>query len=319
MDIEFVCQPTPEYPSCHGSSIAVLPDGRLACAWFSGPAEGSPRTVILFSRRSSGRGTAGTAWEPPRIAAWLPGHPHGNGILYAADGELWLFYVRGYGRHFIGWCLDCKILCRRSADGGESWSEEAVVLDELGCLAKNKPILLRTGELLLPTYSDRANDSRIALWDPRRQRWTHYGAVRGADGADAIQPSAVELADGTIVMWLRSHSERIYATRSTDAGRTWTAAERTPLPNPDSGIDAVRLTDGRILLCCNPTTRGRTPLIIAVSENDGRTFNDRLTLESAPGEYSYPAIIQASDGKVHVTYTYRRTHIRHVSFDPATV
>lgn len=319
MDREFACEPTPEYPSCHGSSIAVLPDGRLACAWFAGPAEGSPRTVILFSRRMGGQGAGRSAWEPPQIAASLPGHPHGNGILYATGGELWLFYVRGYGRHFSGWCLDCKILCRRSVDGGESWSDESCVLDELGCLAKNKPIRLRTGELLLPTYSDRANDSRVALWDPHRKCWTHCGHVRGVDGADTIQPAAVELADGTIVMWLRSHNERIYVTRSADGGRTWTAAERTSLPNPDSGIDAVRLRDGRILLCYNPTTRGRTPLVVAVSEDQGRTFHDRLTLESAPGEYSYPAIVQAPDGKVHVTYTHRRTHIRHVTFDPAVV
>jgi predicted neuraminidase len=42
-----------------------------------------------------------------------------------------------------------------------------------------------------------------------------------------------------------------------------------------------------------------------------------LALESEPGEYSYPAVIQSSDGLVHVTYTWRRERIRHVVIDPA--
>jgi predicted neuraminidase len=53
---------------------------------------------------------------------------------------------------------------------------------------------------------------------------------------------------------------------------------------------------------------------VAVSEDDGNTWRDFLTLESGLGEYSYPAIIQSSDGKVHVTYTYLRKKIKHVVF-----
>ena len=89
-----------------------------------------------------------------------------------------------------------------------------------------------------------------------------------------------------------------------------------PLANPSSGTDAVTLKDGRHLIVYNPVARGRTPLNVAVSR-DGREWKDVITLEDQPGEYSYPAIIQTSDGRVHITYTWKRQRIRHAVIDPA--
>ena len=89
----------------------------------------------------------------------------------------------------------------------------------------------------------------------------------------------------------------------------------TALPNPNSGIDAVTLQDGRHLLVYNPVAKGRTPLAVALSK-DGQTWRDVLTLETAPGEYSYPAVIQARNGLVHVTYTWKRLKVKHVVVDP---
>ena len=90
----------------------------------------------------------------------------------------------------------------------------------------------------------------------------------------------------------------------------------TSLPNPNSGIDAVTLRDGRQLVIYNHTTRGRTPLNLAVSR-DGSAWEAGMTLETAAGEYSYPAVIQTSDGLVHITYTWKRVRIKHVVIDPA--
>jgi alpha-L-rhamnosidase len=88
------------------------------------------------------------------------------------------------------------------------------------------------------------------------------------------------------------------------------------LPNPNPCFDAVTLADGRQLVVYNPTTRGRTPLAVALSR-DGKRWTKVLTLEDEPGEYSYPAVIQTSDGLVHVTYTWRRQRVKHVVIDPA--
>jgi predicted neuraminidase len=44
-----------------------------------------------------------------------------------------------------------------------------------------------------------------------------------------------------------------------------------------------------------------------------------MTVESEPipNGYAYPAVIQASDGLVHITYTWDRKMIKHVVVDPA--
>ena len=90
----------------------------------------------------------------------------------------------------------------------------------------------------------------------------------------------------------------------------------TALPNPSSGTDAVTLQDGRHLLIYNHTPKGRSPLNLALSA-DAKTWQAALVLESNPGEYSYPAIIQTRDGLVHATYTWKRQKVKHVVIDPA--
>ena len=99
----------------------------------------------------------------------------------------------------------------------------------------------------------------------------------------------------------------------------------TDFPNPDSGIDAVTLKDGRHLLVYNHNIRtgsnnkGRSPLNVAVSK-DGKTWQAALVLEddpNAPNGFPYPAVIQTRDGLVHITYTWERKRIKHVVIDPA--
>jgi alpha-L-rhamnosidase len=91
----------------------------------------------------------------------------------------------------------------------------------------------------------------------------------------------------------------------------------TNLPHSNTGIDGVMLKDGRGLLVYNHTTRGRSPLNVAVS-SDGKAWQAALVLEDTPGrEFSYPAVIQAADGRVHVTYTHGRERVKHVVIDPA--
>lgn len=133
-----------------------------------------------------------------------------------------------------------------------------------------------------------------------------------------IQPTVWEYAPGHIKMLMRA-TQRVgfvCAACSEDYGRTWSPASVTDIPCPNSGLDAVHLADGRIVLACNPTREGRSPLSLLMSEDNGATWPWRKELESGPGEYSYPSIIQSTDGKLHLVYTHQRRHTKHVAFDP---
>ena len=129
-----------------------------------------------------------------------------------------------------------------------------------------------------------------------------------------IQPAIIHFGT-TIQILCRSQQGKIASAVSKDEGKTWSRFSLLDLPNPNSGIDAVGLKVCRGLLIFYNTPRGRSPLNVAVS-SDGKKWKTVLTLEDKPGEYSYPAVIQTSDGLVHVTYTWKRTRVRHVVLDP---
>ncbi|MEZ0274793.1 MAG: exo-alpha-sialidase, partial [Roseimicrobium sp.] len=153
--------------------------------------------------------------------------------------------------------------------------------------------------------------------------WRKIGPVNDGIAIQAIQPSILKLGENKLLAIGRSRQDRVFEVRSEDGGNTWGEMGLGTLPNNNSGTDAVTLADGTHLIIYNhiggtPGKWGgkRTPLNLA-SSKDARSWNSALVLESDPGEYSYPAIIQTSDGLVHITYTWKRQKVKHVVVDPA--
>jgi predicted neuraminidase len=136
----------------------------------------------------------------------------------------------------------------------------------------------------------------------------------------AIQPTVISHKGGRIEMLCRSTSSYILTSESIDNGYTWSELIPTSLPNPNSGIDAVTLKDGRHLLVYNHLSRGRNMLNIALSD-DGKEWKAAVLLENdmEGTEFSYPAVIQSAEGLVHITYTWKRMLIKHVTIDPALI
>jgi alpha-L-rhamnosidase len=133
-----------------------------------------------------------------------------------------------------------------------------------------------------------------------------------------IQPTLLDHgngAQGGLEMLCRSRNGFIYQSWSSDSGKSWATPTATELANPNSGIDAVKLADGRSLLVYNDSPTARRPLNVAVS-GDGRVWKMVLVVEDLDGQLAYPAVIQTGDGMVHITYTWKRLKIRHVVIDP---
>ena len=146
---------------------------------------------------------------------------------------------------------------------------------------------------------------------------TDYITAKGVNGKDIgmIQPTIWQDSEGTVHAMFRTDCGRIYRSDSYDLGRTWSEAYSTGLMNNYSGIDCVMTDDGRLWLVHTPVgMRVRNSLILSVSEDNGKTWKDVMTLEESKlnlfAEYSYPAII-AEGNNLYITYTYNRKTINY--------
>lgn len=287
------------FASCHASTIVQTPSG-FVVAWFGGSREGARDVAIWSSRLEPG------GWTQPACIADEEGVPCWNPVLHRMRaGVTLLFYKVGASpREWSGFM-------KRSTDDGVAWSEaEPLPAGILGPI-KNKPIELDDGTLVCGSSVESYRAWACWVEIERDGTWTKHGSI----GDGIIQPALVARPDGALVMLCRSRSGRIVRAVSADEGRTWSDAEATELPNPNSGIDAAALPDGRIALVYNHSTSARTPLGLAVSGDGGAAWEPGPVLEDEPGEYSYPAVVRGSDGALHVTYTWRRERIRYRTVD----
>jgi predicted neuraminidase len=305
----FIFEKAP-FARCHASTIVEAEPGRFLAAWFGGKDEGATDVKIWMARFD------GKEWSAPEPGAEEPGFPCWNPVLFRSSSKtLFLFYKAGPGP--MGW----SAYVRRSTDAGKTWDKAQQLPAGLLGPIKNKPIQRADGAILAGTSVE--SHRAWACWLERStddgQTWHRFGPITVPDHPyGIIQPTLLEKADKTLVALCRSRGVGfICRAESSDGGETWSPAKPTELPNPNSGIDGVRAANGDWFLAYNHTKEGRSPLNLARSTDDGKTWKMVATLEEETGEFSYPAIIQAGDGLLHVTYTWNRRHIKHVTFDPA--
>jgi predicted neuraminidase/cyclophilin family peptidyl-prolyl cis-trans isomerase len=281
-------------------------------AWFGGTAEGASDVGIWLSRRT------GADWTPP-IQVALGAGPNGesgpcwNPVLFRPkDGPLLLFYKVGPAPS------EWRGIMTRSNDDGRTWGPPEALPEGVTGPAKDHPIELGEGTILCGASTE--DEGWRVHFETTRDlgaTWQTTPPINDGRTSGLIQPALLKAGDGRIIALMRSPAGRVYETRGDDEGAAWTAPEPTVFPNPNSGIDAVTLEDGRHVLVYNPVTEGRGILAVAISD-DARVWRRVLTLEEEKGpEFSYPAVIQTRDGLVHVTYTWKRRRIRHVVIDPA--
>jgi len=317
---EFIFERAP-VPECHASTIVETPSG-LVAAWFAGAEESADDVGIWLSRQDGGR------WSVPErvMTAHLPdGRPCAcwNPVLFRpAGGPLRLYFKAGPDEPL--WWGEVAT----STDDGRSWSPSRRLPDGFLGPIKNKPVQLVDGTILSPSSTEaylRLPHGMGEVWRAHVERstdggatWTKIGPLADPLAANVIQPTVLVHGDGRLQLLLRSQAGQIQESWSSDGGLHWSVVTPTDLPNPDAGIDAVTLRDGRALLVYNHSTKNRHALNVALSK-DGRHWEAALELENQPGEFSYPAVIQTADGLVHVTYTWHRRRIKHVVLDPAAL
>lgn len=232
---------------------------------------------------------------------------------------------------------EIRLKFRELPDYTAGWAEYARPYDEMimeasrdlrkrstGWMTRIKPLLLENGKILLPLYSDGFNMSLAAISENGGNTW-RPGLPIVSRGA--IQPALARRKDGTIVAYLRDSGDapgRVQVSESADGGDSWTAARETAIPNTAS-VELCVLRDGKWAFLGNDIDDGRYRLSLYLSDDEGKTWKWKTRIEDheeGRGGYSYPCLIQAPDGLLHMTYSYHpaedRKSIKYVIVDPRT-
>jgi len=246
-------------------------------------------------------------------------------FLRLKDGCLGLFYLRKNSPK------DCRPVLRVSRDEGRTWGEAAYCVPERepGYYVLNncRAVRLSSGRILLPLCQHDTADGKAYDWagrlvcyfsDDDGRTWTRgRGCFKTYDEKGARvttqEPGAIELKDGRVLMYARTNRGRQWFYHSSDGGDTWTKGEPGSLVGPCSPALLRRLANGDLLAVWNdhetaphmdhPKRRGRRrPFTLAVSQDEGRTWIHRKTIENEDdGWYCYPAALEL-DGSVLLAY-----------------
>jgi predicted neuraminidase len=316
---QLIFKPSLRFPRCHSSTIIALPDGSLLAAWWNSFEEGGADAVIRASRLCPGE----DGWAPPRILVDTPDTTDSNPVfLVAPGGRLWLFYRAG-----LPWA---KMLKMESADLGRTWNKPSLLINKPAYTSRSSILTLANGDNFIPvmTYEKtnrnklgRASSAFIYSSDGRKT-WKTTGAILSEPRSN--EPAVIQRADGSLLTYMRPYDPEpadrfLWQSESFDNGRTWSEPGRTRLRNPSSAVELKKLRNGHVVLAFNDSQEARTPLCLALSLDDGHTWSFKRVLEDAPGRFSYPTLTQSADGHIHVSYTFRRTHVKHAEVNEAWI
>jgi predicted neuraminidase len=313
----------PTGPYKHPASMTELRNGDLYLVYYGGAGEYATETAVFGSRLKRGE----TKWSDPRPIARDPFRSVGNGVIWEApDGVVWLFYVVRFGET---WSTS-RVAVKISHDGAETWSDASVLSLEEGTMVRNRPIVLKNGDYLLPVYHETGHDpekvgaestSLFLRYQPTKRLWKRTGPIRSAKGN--IQPAVVELDDNHLIAYCRRGGDYdpktigyIVRAESNDGGLTWSEGKDSAFPNPNAAVEFLKLRSGRLLLIFNDSMTRRTPLTAALSVDHDRTWTSRRNIREGDGDFGYPSAFQARDGRIHLVFTSeRRTVVNHAVFD----
>ena len=313
--------PTGKYK--HPSSFDELDNGDLYLAYYGGAGEYSSGTVVYGARLNKGS----SHWSQPKKIAGNPFRSLGNPVVWQGpDGLVWLFYVTRFGDTWSTSRIKVKI----SRDGAVSWSDSALLTIEPGTMVRAHPIVLQTGEYLLPIYHETGHDTELVgpdttsfflRYNPSNKKWSSSKRIRSDHGN--LQPAVAQVDDRHLIAYCRrgggyepTTEGYLIRSESQDGGHTWGKGTNSSFPNPNSAVDFIKLRSGRLLLVYNHNMNDRTPLTAALSSDNGKTFPHRMNIAAGQGSFAYPTVVQTRIGKIHVTFTSQeRTQINHAIFD----
>lgn len=278
----------------HAANLMPLPGGDLGCVWFGGTQEGKSDISIYMSRLPLGA----SSWTAPVRLSDDPGRSEQNPILFPApDGSLWLLHTAQHAGN-----QNTSVVKRRiSRDGGHTWGASDVLIDASGTFVRQPLVVLGNGDWLLPCFLCRTAPGTKWLGE-QDTSIVKISGDQGRTWRDVAVPESTGLVhmnivptsgDGLLALFRSRWADHIYASRSLDGGRSWSAPVATSLPNNNSSIQAARLADRRIVMVFNnrgrvATTERRASLYDEI-EDDGPVASAANSTAADPAASSTPA------------------------------
>jgi len=289
--------------------IIELKDGRLCLIYTRFTGGGGDHAAADLVRRTSGDG--GRTWSDDRVVVRRSGglNVMSVSLLRLAGGRIALFYLRKTSKE------DCRPIMCISQDETETWSRPTVcITDKVGyyVLNNDRAVQLSSGRIILPVAwhqgpgQDRdtagvimcyLSDDDGKAW--RRSKDSFKGYRPDGQRITVQEPGIVELKDGRLMMFMRTNAGSQYICYSLDGGETWSKAQPSDLISPLSPASINRVPWTGDLLCVWNDHSGihsypagrRTPLCLAISRDEGKTWSKSRVLENNPdGWYCYTAI-----------------------------
>jgi predicted neuraminidase len=303
----FILADTPGFPDCN-PTLFLDQEYRLHLFWIVVVANRWESSILKTKVSSSYLEKGAPVWEWQDIILLKPGEEFArsieNGFRESPGRELaWAEYAPLYEKMILDAARDPR---KR----------------ETGWMTRTHPVQLPEGRILLPLYSDGYNLSLIAISDDRGQSWQPGLPIVGRGN---IQPSLLQKKNGDLLAFMRDNGDepgRVMTSLSKDRGYTWSVAKKTSLPNPGTSVEAIVLENGDWILVHNDIENGRYSLAVSLSEDEGETWPWTRHLERrgpAEGSFSYPSVIQAKDGSIHISYSFHVREgktIKHLAFSP---
>ncbi len=223
-------------------------------------------------------------------------------LLRLSDGRIALFYLRKNSDS------DCILYMRTSNDETKSWSDATRCIPDSGYFVVNndRVVELESGRIIFPTSLHKTPTTettpigkiRCYYSDDAGKAWTKGKDAANPDQATTQEPGIVELKDGRLLLFCRTESGTQYISYSSDQGESWSILKPGTIKSPLSPAAIERIPQtGDLMLVWNnnfkpvPDGGNRTPYNLAISKDEGKTWQKIKPVESNPnGWYCYTAI-----------------------------
>ena len=296
--------------------IVVLKDGTLLAAWseFYGGGRDDSKARISAKRSKDGGRTWGSKITLRENTGKL--NVMSASFLRLASGDLLLLYLKKNSRS------DLDVMAVSSLDDGKTWSDPVLVTPEEGYFVMNnaRVIQLKSGRIVAPTSYTRevwkkGNTFKTVCYysDDKGKTWTRSKGECTAPKRGAMEPGLIEKSDGTVLQTIRTQTGKQWFAESQDGCNTWTDAKPWTVISPEAPATLAKIPgSGDWLIIYNPTidpadshNGPRTPLVAAVSKDEGQTWSDPKPIESnLKDTYSYISIDFQND-RALLTYYVR--------------